>query len=187
MVETKRQPPGGAGVAHRSNVVEHSKTDGRFRGTDNLTPKQEAFITAYVANGGKQQEAAREAGYATPRVDGWKLLTNPAIQKAVQERINQAVTQGQVVAWGVMQELMMDPTVQPATRFAASKWTLEASGHGLEAAKLKAKIGLEGHKSMSDMTTDELELHVANLAAAIQAKKDCEGAIEAESEDITPQ
>lgn len=181
------KPRNGGGLARHYNVVEHSKTDGRFRGTNEFTPKQQAFIQAYIANGGKQQEAARTAGYADPRVEGWKLLQNPAIQQEIQKRVNYEVTAGQVTAWGVMMELMTDPTVQPATRFAASKWTLEATGHGLEAAKLRAKVGLESTKSMSEMTTDELEEHVARLSAAVQAKKDCEGAIEAESEDITPQ
>src|SRR5512135_2687169 len=53
-----------------------------------LTPKQQAFITAYLGPANFcAQEAARIAGYATPHVDPWdgSLLDNPRVKERIQE------------------------------------------------------------------------------------------------------
>lgn len=181
------KPKTGGGLASKHGVIEKDKRSGRFVGTEELTEKQRAFVDSMLANGGREHEAAISAGYANPREECWRLRRNPAIQNELRTRMQERVLGGQVTAWNVMQELMTDPTVAAPTRFAASKWTLEAAGHGLEAAKLRAKVGLEGQKSMSEMTTEELEAHVAMLSAAVAGKKVIESTIEAESEDITPQ
>lgn len=51
----------------------------------NLTEKQEQFVLAYVANGGKRQAAAKAAGYAqaSAHVEANRLLQKPDIIQAV--------------------------------------------------------------------------------------------------------
>lgn len=184
---SQAKPKTGGGLASKHGVVDKDRRTGRFVGTEELTEKQRAFVDAMLVNGGKETDAAKAAGYANPREEGWRLRRNPAIQHEIRTRMQERVLGGQVTAWNVMQELMTDPTVAAPTRFAASKWTLEAAGHGLEAAKLRAKVGLESQKSMSEMTTEELEAHVAMLSAAVAGKKVIENTVEADAEDITPQ
>lgn len=53
----------------------------------NLTEQQEAFVWQLLANGGKQAEAARAAGYAktSAHVTASRLMRNPAVSRALQE------------------------------------------------------------------------------------------------------
>jgi len=48
-----------------------------------MTPRQKKFVEAYEGNA---TEAARIAGYAKPRREGYRLLTHADIQKAIAER-----------------------------------------------------------------------------------------------------
>lgn len=50
-----------------------------------LTDQQDAFAREYVANGGNARDAAREAGYANPETQAYKVLLN----RKVAERIRQ--------------------------------------------------------------------------------------------------
>lgn len=50
--------------------------------TSGLTNKQRLFVD-FVLRGMSQTLAAREAGYATPRVDGSQLMRNPKILEAL--------------------------------------------------------------------------------------------------------
>ena len=50
-----------------------------------LTPKQQRFVDAYIANGGQQTEAARTAGYGERSADvsASRLIRNPLVQQAI--------------------------------------------------------------------------------------------------------
>ena len=56
-----------------------------------LSPRQKKFVKA-VAAGASAAEAARKAGYSkkSARASGPEILSNPAIQKAVDEEIDKA-------------------------------------------------------------------------------------------------
>lgn len=60
--------------------IEDSPESGPLSG---LSFQQEAFVLAFMANGGKAQAAAAEAGYAHVHVTGYKLLANKKIAAAV--------------------------------------------------------------------------------------------------------
>lgn len=53
-----------------------------------LTPKQDAFVDQYVANGGNGSAAARDAGYAesSAHVEAHRLLRNPLIIQEIYRR-----------------------------------------------------------------------------------------------------
>lgn len=62
-----------------------------------LTNKQRVFIETYLATW-NATEAARQAGYAYPNVEGARLLVNPSIAAAVKERIaEKAMTADEVL------------------------------------------------------------------------------------------
>lgn len=52
-----------------------------------LTPKQDAFVKAYLLNGGNATQAAIKAGYSekTAKSIGQENLTKPDVQKAIAE------------------------------------------------------------------------------------------------------
>jgi phage terminase small subunit len=58
-----------------------------------LTPKQDAFVDAYVANGGKGTAAARDAGYAesSAHVEANRALKNPLILQEIYRRTALAI------------------------------------------------------------------------------------------------
>ncbi len=62
-------------------------------GIPNLTRKQDTFIEAYVANGGKGTAAAKEAGYAekSAHVEACRLLRNPLIVQEIYKRTTLAI------------------------------------------------------------------------------------------------
>jgi len=59
---------------------------------DTLTPKQTAFVEAYVTNGHNASQAYRDAGYATTsdaavRVGAHKLVTNPNVSQVITRQL----------------------------------------------------------------------------------------------------
>ena len=59
-------------------------TDRQF---ENLTEKQEAFVHAYVASGGKLTASAKSAGYApkSAHVEAHRLMQKPEVIRAIYE------------------------------------------------------------------------------------------------------
>lgn len=66
-----------------------------------LTPMQQAFVDAFVSNGGHKEEAAIEAGYSreTARVQAYELLGKPHVMQAIMARtMNELIMQGPAAA-----------------------------------------------------------------------------------------
>jgi len=95
-----------------------------------LTPKQEAFAQAYVANGGKKQQSAIDAGYAneSAAVEAHRLLTKTHVLDRIHELTHSA--------FSALAPTLMDRLVRLATgarsekvQFDALKDLLDRSGH----------------------------------------------------------
>ena len=95
-----------------------------------LTPKQEAFAQAYVANGGKKQQSALDAGYAqeSAAVDAHRLLTKTHVLDRIHELTHSA--------FSALAPTLMDKLVKLASgarsekvKFDALKDLLDRSGH----------------------------------------------------------
>jgi hypothetical protein len=71
---------------------------------EGLTDRQAAFISAYVANGGKVGLAATRAGY-TSKNEGSRLLRDPKIVKAIQTLMQDAIGVHAVAALGTVVKL----------------------------------------------------------------------------------
>ena len=54
---------------------------------EGLTPKQQAFVEAYLANGFNAADAARQLKYANPDRQGYRLLRNVEIAAAVKQEL----------------------------------------------------------------------------------------------------
>lgn len=72
-----------------------------------LTPKQEAFCIAYVANGMNASQAARDAGYSqsSARQRGRELLDRPHVQQRIQELVTPRLEALEIDADRVIREV----------------------------------------------------------------------------------
>jgi hypothetical protein len=146
-----------------------------------LTAQQEAFVTAYLANGCKQTEAARTAGYATPGTDGWRLTRNSAVRAAIRARQEAMMIGAGAIGIAVMKEIALDKAQPAPSRLQAAKWLAEADGYGLASRKTDTD---DDDRPLSEMSLGELHA----LAAELQAQLDTasEGVIEGIAHEIVP-
>ena len=151
---------------------------------EGLTDKQAAFVAGVVAKGLSREAAAAAAGYAVPEVEGWRLMRSPAVVAAI-HRERQALIQGDGarLAWSVVEHLMRDPITPAAVRFQASRWVLEAAGHGLAAQVAKAQG--EGEKDLAGMTLGELESFISRGREALASLKSVHPATVVEVEALS--
>jgi hypothetical protein len=126
-----------------------------------LTETQAQFVRAFVKNGGNASAAAVEAGYSKERArfTGYDLTRNPKIIEAVKmEQARYISGELSNVALGTLGNIMRDETAPAAARVQASRWVLEAAGHGLPAAALAARLGMDGtDKPLSEFSLADLE------------------------------
>ena len=121
-----------------------------------LSPQQEAFVDAYVANGGNGAAACVTVGYDPSNAQ--HLIKNHKVREAIEvKRDTDIKTHGATKAWEVMQSLLTDPAAPAQVKFQAARWTLEASGHGLSAVAAALAVGNRGKKDLQDMSVSELQ------------------------------
>ncbi len=122
---------------------------------NDLTAQQLAFCDFY-ASGLSPTEAAKEAGYSTPRDSSLANLQNPKVLNRVRElqlvRLN---TEGCRIAVEVLVKLMQSAESE-AVRFSACKWTLENGGLGL-ASRIADRQTASDNRGLSELSISELE------------------------------
>jgi phage terminase small subunit len=142
-----------------------------------LSEMQERFARAYCRNGGNADAASIEAGYAGRR--GWELVRHPPIVARIRElQRRQVQTDGVRIAWGTLEEVMQDREQPGATRVRAAEVTLKWAKEIGDTSKPGAVDGVDGAKSMAEMTLEELTALVSRLEAAASMP---------DAIDITPQ
>jgi len=126
-----------------------------------LTETQSQFVREYVKNGGNASAAAVAAGYSKDRSRqaGWELSRSVKVIEAVKmEQARYISGELSNVALGTLGNIMRDETAPAAARVQASRWVLEAAGHGLPAAALAARLGMDGaDKPLSEFSLADLE------------------------------
>lgn len=132
-----------------------------------LTSKQRAFAKG-VANGLPPASAARAAGYAEKsphalQVQASRLTKHPEVQAAAHAEREKLISQTAHRALACLAAIIDNEAAQPAARVAASKWVLEAAGHGIESRRLEARIGDRDEVAPHRMSLETLE-HAAGLA-----------------------
>lgn len=118
-----------------------------------LTQRQRDFVAILVRRGCTQTEAAREAGYSSPRTAAHDLLKMPHVQAAIQFETFRYIQCEMVgLATATLREVMADEDSPAAARVAAARTVLEASG---EIGKGR-KAGLDEDRPMSNLDAEEL-------------------------------
>lgn len=121
------------------------------------TELQEAFVEAFVANGGNSAKAARQAGYSvkSARQIGGRLSRNPAIQKLIHAE-QQRLIGGNLCskALGVLERILDDPSAPYGARVDACRLVLDRGGH---AAGRAVEPQHTQDKPMNELSIEELE------------------------------
>lgn len=128
-----------------------------------LTAKQRVFVEHH-ANGVRQGEAARLAGYVKPDTDAHRLKKNPAVQKALQAE-RQAKLQGPIgnMALDRLTEALKPGALPLKDQFQYVKLGLALAGHDPKTPDNKAP----GDKPSADWTADQLAEYIARLSEAL--------------------
>lgn len=92
--------------------------DARFA---SLPPKQQVFVTEYLANGFNATQAAVTAGYSARNADtqGSRLLANAKIAAIIAERTNKALKKREITAERVLDEIAKMAFFDPRRLFRA--------------------------------------------------------------------
>ena len=106
--------------------------------------------------------AARAAGYVTSTpgslaVQAHRLAHNPEVIAAAHQEREKIISQTAHRALACLASIIDNEAAQPAARVAASKWVLEASGHGIESRRLEARIGDRDEVAPHRMSLETLE------------------------------
>lgn len=153
----------GGGIAFGAGAVVQGER-GRFTGGPDLTPQQSAFVAAFVSNGGNATAAAEAAGYAEPRVAGWKVHRTPAVHAAIRQAIER---EGQGLAAAVVQRAGAllkggDPLSAPAVSLVRT--ALEVAR---QIGRRDASEKDNENKSLADMSLRDLGASMADQAEAL--------------------
>lgn len=129
-----------------------NQTRSAYRKGIDLTLKQRAFVTILVRQGCNPTQAARQAGYAEPKVASFDLLRTAHIQEAVrQERARYVSGDLANIATGTLRAIMEDDAVPASARVSAARTVLELVG---ELGKGRGESVDE--RPLSEMSADEL-------------------------------
>lgn len=152
--------------------------NGRISPTGLLTDQQSAFVK-YFSAGLSPRESASLAGYAQPDQAAWSLRQLPHVRHAISETQAQGIQmEGARIAWETMQRLMTNEDAPAQVQFQCARWTLEAAGQGLAARAQKAGLATPGGKSLTEMTSGELERYIAEGREALAQSQAVEVATE---------
>lgn len=130
----------------------------RPEGNQPLTDQQEAWVAAYVDNGGDALKAADASGLS--REDGKALLKDARARAAVELRRDTEIkTRIASKALSKMEEILDDPAAPAHVKATVAKWFLEASGHGLSAVAASLQLGLkkQSEADLHKLSVSELE------------------------------
>ena len=140
-----------------------------------LTNKQRAFAAA-KAEGLSAADAARKAGYAVEsqqslRVQASRNNANPEIQAEMRAIRERSISDLCTVALSTLADILQDQGAPAAARVSASKWVLEAGGHGIEAQKLLHRIGEGDERAVSQLSAADLEALVVMAADKVRFER----------------
>lgn len=140
-----------------------------------LTSKQKAFAAA-KAEGMTASAAARVAGYAETNKHALRVQASrnnylPEVQAEMRSIREKKISDLATVALSTLASIMQDEAAPAPARVAASKWVLEAAGHGLEAQKLLHRIGEGDERAVSQLSAADLEALVIMAAEKVRFER----------------
>jgi phage terminase small subunit len=117
-----------------------------------LTPMQQVFVREVVANACNQTEAAKRAGFGTPRQAAYVLSRTPHVQAAIrQERARMFDADLANVAAATLRSVMTDSEAPAAARVSAARTVLEVTRE-----LGRRQDDQDADKQLHEMTPDEL-------------------------------
>jgi hypothetical protein len=142
-----------------------------------LTRRQKKFAVN-CALGMNGVQAAKAAGYAdsspqTLRTQASRLTAHPDVQREAflqrEKRLQGPLAQK---ALACLENVLEDSTAPAAARVAASRFVLEACGHGIESRRLEARIGMDDEQAPHRMTLEALEAAAGLALAHVEAERE---------------
>lgn len=128
-----------------------------------LTDMQQAFVFKMLSPGMTQTEAARQAGFKNPSIDGCRLVRIPHVVAALQrERMAQIEVEGGNLAYATLKDCC-DPKYPGSVRVSAAKVLASMAG------MVKAEA-IADRKQLQEMTADELEDQLAKIDQALSKR-----------------
>lgn len=129
-----------------------------------MTGKQQLFVTHYIGDArGNAAEAARLAGYADPKGDGYRTKNNAEVQAAIQAALQERTLSGDEVLERLTQHA--NGTMQHFIYVSGDTVTLDlgtpaaiANLHLLKKVKTKRRTGGKEEDRWEEIET-EIELH----------------------------
>jgi len=159
-------------------LAETPATPARLDGPQ--TEKQAVFVSHYATAGVNGAEAARLAGYSSPKSDAYRLLQLPHVRAAVRAARETAINGDLAkLALETLHELMANDTTPAPVRLGAARFSLEMAGH----AAGKAETPL-ADRPLAEMSVAELQRFVEEGERALASVKIVPGRIV--SPDTTP-
>jgi phage terminase small subunit len=117
-----------------------------------LTSMQRQFVITLVRHGCTPTQAARDAGYADPKVSAHDLLRTAHIQNAVRfERLRHVQSDLANIATSTLREVMVDKAAPASARVQAARTVLEISG---DISKTKSHD--QDDRPLSELSADDL-------------------------------
>lgn len=116
-----------------------------------LSPKQLIFVQEYIRSGNGKQ-AAIAAGYSERSAESQasRMLRNDKVKQYLDKKeakldkdLREMFVEDAVKAYGVLMEIMQDPTVPPKDRLSAAKDLLDRAGYK-PTDKVIADVNTEG-------------------------------------------
>lgn len=120
-----------------------------------LTPLQDAFVDAYIANGGNATNAAKTAGYAAESAEqrGYEALQKPHVLAVLRERTERYISSRAPRLLQVIENIAFDNNASAQVRLAAAKDLLDRSGY-----KAVDKIDVQNNTTQAERESKLLKL-----------------------------
>ena len=156
------------------------------RQSHDLTERMHDFAIR-VSNGVPPTDAATLAGYKSPKVEAWRLLQLPKVQKFLKKaRQNRIDGELAGLALSTLKDLLTDKETSAETRRKAAKDVLEMAGHG---DKSQQNQDDTNGKPLSEFTSEDFEVAIRRAEAQAAKLRDIttgsgSGAIEGEAQTI---
>lgn len=138
-----------------------------------LTPKQNTFVANYISNGNNATQAAKDAGYSQPNMQGARLIAKDSIQEVIAEKLHQKEKATLVdldnliaAAFEIRERCRQGEPVLNSAGYETGEWKFDSNG-ALKANEQLAKFtGNWVDKSENKTTIDLLgDLPIESLIA----------------------
>jgi hypothetical protein len=139
-----------------------------------ITDRQTAFVDFYATRGVSGAEAARMAGYASPKQEAVRLLQQAPIRHALRQR-RESIIHGDLakLALSTLHDLMERPETPAAVKLGSARTALEMARH----------LGVAAPKDPALHDRPLSELSVADLQRLVDEGT---GVLAALAKDVTP-